>query len=86
MSLTIEARMDLTGVLEHLGLRQAAAVLPGWLERAAHQELSHAEFLHSLLEEEAAARANAATARRLRTPTSHSRPPSSNLTSASARS
>ena len=66
MSLTIEARMDLTGVLEHLGLRQAAAVLPGWLERAAHQELSHAEFLYSLLEEEAAARANAATERRIR--------------------
>jgi DNA replication protein DnaC len=53
-------------LLEHLGLHQAAAVLPGWLDRAATQELSYSDFLHGLLEEEAAARASAATRRRLR--------------------
>jgi len=53
-------------LLEHLGLRQAAAVLPDWLDRAASQELSYADFLHGLLEEESVARANAATQKRLR--------------------
>jgi DNA replication protein DnaC len=53
-------------LLEHLGLHQAAAVLPSWLDRAATQELSYGDFLHGLLEEEAVARANAATRRRLR--------------------
>jgi DNA replication protein DnaC len=53
-------------LLEHLGLRQAAAALPSWLDRAAQAELGYAEFLHGLLEEEAAARAYAATERRLR--------------------
>ena len=52
-------------LLEHLGLHQAAAVLPSWLDRAAAQELSYSDFLHGLLEEEAVARASAAT-RRLR--------------------
>src|SRR5437016_11371827 len=31
-------------LLEQLGLRQAAAVLPDWLDRAASQELSYADF------------------------------------------
>jgi DNA replication protein DnaC len=53
-------------LLEHLGLHQAAAVLPSWLDRAAAQELSYSDFLHGLLEEEAVARASAATRRRLR--------------------
>src|ERR1700682_1483047 len=53
-------------LLEQLGLRQAAPVLPEWLDRAASQELSYAVFRHSLLEEESAARANAATQKRLR--------------------
>jgi hypothetical protein len=48
-------------LLEQLGLRQAAAVLPDWLDRAASQELSYADFLHGLLEEESVARSNAAT-------------------------
>src|SRR5437899_7882282 len=53
-------------LLEQLGLRQAAAVLPDWLDRAASQELSYADFLHGLLEEESVARAIAATQKRLR--------------------
>ena len=53
-------------LLEHLGLHQAAAVLPSWLDRAAAQELSYSDFLHGLLEEETVARASAATRRRLR--------------------
>src|SRR5258708_2253579 len=53
-------------LLEQLGLRQAAMVLPDWLDRAASQELSYADFLHGLLEEESVARANAATQKRLR--------------------
>src|SRR5216683_199887 len=35
-------------LLEQLGLRQAATVLPDWLDRAASQELSYADFLHGL--------------------------------------
>ena len=53
-------------LLEQLGLRQAAAVLPDWLDRAASQELAYADFLHGLLEEESVARATAATQKRLR--------------------
>src|SRR6266851_3504562 len=53
-------------LLEQLGLHQAAAMLPEWLDRAASQELSYADFLHGLLEEESVARANAATQKRLR--------------------
>src|SRR6476646_10537447 len=45
---------------------QAASVLAEWLDRAAAQELSYADFLQGLLEEESAARANAATQKRLR--------------------
>src|SRR2546430_7352187 len=53
-------------LLQQLGWRQAAAVLPDWLDRAASQELGYADFLHGLLEEEGVARANAATQKRLR--------------------
>lgn len=53
-------------LLTQLQLAQAAAVLPAWLERAAQQELSYADFLQGRLEEELAARATAATQRRLR--------------------
>jgi len=53
-------------LLEHLGLHQAAAALLGWLDRAAGQDLSYSDFLYGLLEEEAAARATAATQKRLR--------------------
>ncbi len=57
---------DLRPLLEHLGLRHAAAVLPAWLERAAREEASYADVLQGLLEEEATARATALTQRRLR--------------------
>ncbi len=53
-------------LLTQVHLSGAAAVLPAWLERAATQELSYADFLQGLLEEELAARATASTARRLR--------------------
>lgn len=53
-------------LLAHLHLTQAATVLPAWLERAADQELSYADFLQGLLEEELAARATAAMQRQLR--------------------
>ena len=57
---------DLRPLLEHLGLTHAAAVLPAWLERAAREDVGYADFLQGLLDEEAMARANAATQRRLR--------------------
>jgi hypothetical protein len=47
----MNARSDasaLEPLLEQLGLRQAAAVLPEWLDRAASQELSYADFLHAV--------------------------------------
>ncbi len=53
-------------LLGQLQLAQAAAALPAWLDRAAHEGLSYADFLQGLLEEELAARATAATQRRLR--------------------
>ncbi len=53
-------------LLVQLHLHQAAAALPTWLDRAAQEELSYANFLGGLLEEEAAARAAAETQRRLR--------------------
>lgn len=53
-------------LLGQLHLAQAATVLPAWLDRAAHESLSYADFLQGLLEEELAARATAATQRRLR--------------------
>jgi DNA replication protein DnaC len=49
-----------------VGLHHAAAGLPRWLARAAAGELPDADFLQGLLEEEARARAAAATQRRLR--------------------
>jgi DNA replication protein DnaC len=55
-----------TILLEHLHLHQAAAMLPAWLDRAAHESLSYHDFLHGLLEEELAARASADVQRRLR--------------------
>jgi DNA replication protein DnaC len=57
---------DLRPLLEHLGLPHAAAVLPAWLERAAREDVPYADFLQGLLDEEATARATAATERRLR--------------------
>src|SRR5215207_11571121 len=60
------AAAPLGPLLERVGLTHAAAVLPAWLDRAADQELSYADFLAGLLEEEAAARATVATQRRLR--------------------
>jgi DNA replication protein DnaC len=53
-------------LLEQLHLPQAAAVLPAWLDRAATEELSYADVLEGILEEEVAAHATAATQRRLR--------------------
>ena len=50
----------------HLHLTHAAVALPQWLERAAENELSYADFLQGLLEEELVARTTAAAARRLR--------------------
>ncbi len=54
-----------TILLEHLGLPHAAAVLDQWLARAAEAELSYADFLHNVLDEELVARLQAATERRL---------------------
>ena len=66
MSVPSGSAGGLQPVLEHLGLHQAASVLAEWLDRAANQELSYADFLQGLLEEETTARANAATQKRLR--------------------
>ncbi len=57
---------DVAVLLSQLGLAQAAAILPAWLDRAARDELSYTEFLHGLLEEERAAHATALGQRRLR--------------------
>jgi DNA replication protein DnaC len=53
-------------LLTALHLHQAAAVLPAWLDRAAHEELGYADFLGGLLEEEMAVRTATETQRRLR--------------------
>jgi len=53
-------------LLTALHLHQAAAVLPDWLDRAAHEELGYHDFLPGLLEEELTARTAAETQRRLR--------------------
>jgi DNA replication protein DnaC len=53
-------------LLTQLGLHRAATILPAWLERAAGQQVSYADFLQTLLTEELAARATAETERRLR--------------------
>jgi DNA replication protein DnaC len=58
--------LPLRPLLEQLQLRQAAASLESWLARAAEQELSYADFLAGLLEDELVARQTAATARRFR--------------------
>jgi DNA replication protein DnaC len=57
---------DLRPLLDRVGLSHAATVLPAWLDRAAREELPYTDFLQGLLEEEASARANAMTQRRLR--------------------
>jgi DNA replication protein DnaC len=57
---------DLGALCERLQLRHAEAVLPAWLDRAARDELSYQDLLGGLLEEEAAGRAAAETAHRLR--------------------
>lgn len=66
MSVPSGSAGGLQPVLEQLGLQQAASVLAEWLDRAAAQDLSYADFLQGLLEEESTARANAATQKRLR--------------------
>src|SRR6266511_2621041 len=66
MSVPSGSAGGLQPVLEHLGLHQAADVLTEWLDRAAAQELSYADVLQGLLEEESTARANAASQKRLR--------------------
>jgi DNA replication protein DnaC len=53
-------------LLAQVQLPHAAAALPAWLERAAAHEVSYADFLQGLLEEELAGRTASATARRLR--------------------
>jgi len=60
------AGAGLDTLLTQVRLDGAAAVLPTWLERAAAQELSYADFLQGLLEEELVARTTAAAGRRLR--------------------
>lgn len=60
------ATADLRPLLDQVGLAHAAAVLPAWLDRAAQEDLSYADFLQGVLEEEAIARANATLQRRLR--------------------
>jgi len=57
---------DLVALLSAAQLPAAAAVLPAWLDRAASEELSYADFLAGLLEEELVVRSAAGTQRRLR--------------------
>jgi DNA replication protein DnaC len=57
---------NLADLLTQVQLPGAAAVLPAWLDRAAQEQLSYADFLAGLLEEERAARTTTATSRRLR--------------------
>jgi DNA replication protein DnaC len=52
-------------LLQQLQLHAAAAVVQIWLERAAGEELSYADFLSGLLEEEWVARQSAESERRL---------------------
>jgi len=56
---------DRRALLADLGLPHAAAQLSVWLERAAQAELSLADFLGEVLDEERVARTQAATERRL---------------------
>lgn len=53
-------------LLEHLRLPHAAAVVQSWLDRAAREGLSYADFLEGVLEEELVARRQAETERRVR--------------------
>lgn len=53
-------------LLGQLGLHQAAAILPAWLERAVQQERSYTDLLHGILEDEWVTRSDAAVQRRLR--------------------
>lgn len=57
---------DLSTLLQQVQLPGAAAVLSTWLDRAAQGELSYADFLQGLLEEELALRTQTSTQRRLR--------------------
>ena len=57
---------DAQALLRQLHLDHAAAALPAWLERAAHEEVGYAQFLQGVLEEEIVVRASEETARRLR--------------------
>lgn len=57
---------ELAPLLERVGLTQIAAVLPAHLDRAARDDLSYADFLQGLLEEEATARAAAQVQRQMR--------------------
>jgi|TARA_Y100000031_G_scaffold104366_1_gene114785 DNA replication protein DnaC len=63
---TTTAATDLQPLLAQVGLSQVAPVLPAWLDRAAREELSYADFLQGLLTAEATARVEAATQDRLR--------------------
>jgi DNA replication protein DnaC len=58
--------MSLPALATQLQLPHLAAVLDGWLDRAAKEELSFAELLQGLFEEEAVGRAQADAQRRLR--------------------
>lgn len=53
-------------LLEQVRLHQAAAVLPTWVERAAHDALRYADCLQGVLEQEGTARTQADVQRRLR--------------------
>jgi|SRR5579884_1892751 len=53
-------------LLSQVPLPAAAAALPAWLDRAAHEELSYTDFLTGLLEEEISVRTTAGIQRRLR--------------------
>ena len=57
---------DAQSLLRQLHLDHAAAALPAWLERAAHEEVGYPDFLRGVLEEEVVARASEETDRRLR--------------------
>jgi DNA replication protein DnaC len=57
---------DVVTLLNGLQLSGAAAVLDDWLDRAANEELSYADLLRGVLEEELAVRTAAAIERRLR--------------------
>lgn len=58
--------MNLQLLAEQLHLPHLAVALNGWLDRAAHENLSFAELLQGLLEEEAVGRGQADAQRRLR--------------------